>query len=266
MGNNEKNGARTKHIYSNCIMLDQQNEIIFRCSDERANWYIKRDLAEIVSDSPLTMRLKFVPGGKGNAGDIFYCGQKENKCVVCGDEDLVELTKHHVVPYWLRRHFPIEYSNHTSHDILPVCRLCHDKYEIDVQQVMKSIMDNDEELSEEMKKRKEYVQKFSIASVLVRMGDTIPRDRQEDILRSLTEFVGTSVTRSNLSDVILELEQKVIDFDRSIGSGVIGKRIVDKLPDIDAFVIFWRKHFVDTMQPKFLPDGWHIDHKTTRTR
>jgi hypothetical protein len=41
-----------------------------------------------------------------------------------------------------------------------------------------------------------------------------------------------------------------------------GYHLVNKLntPEkMEEFVKMWRKHFIDTMQPKYMPDGWSID-------
>jgi len=36
----------------------------------------------------------------------------------------------------------------------------------------------------------------------------------------------------------------------------------DRLPD---FIKLWRNHFLKTMNPKFLPLGWSVDHKIERS-
>jgi hypothetical protein len=254
---------RIKTIYSNCVVIDHQGDVIFRCSEDRANWYVRRDLAEVICDDPLTIKLKFVAGGKGNAGDAFYCGEKENKCVVCGENDLMELTKHHVVPYWLRRHLPVDYSNHTSHDILPVCRKCHDVYETHVQLIAKNMLGSDSDICSKLE-RKRYLSKiFGMAGVL-KNSKSIPRQRREEILGVLSGFCNYDVHDDNVADAIKDIEAELSVLDGHVGNGVIGKTLVQKISDIDAFVVFWRKHFVDTMSPKFLPSGWKIDNKTKR--
>ena len=40
--------------------------------------------------------------------------------------------------------------------------------------------------------------------------------------------------------------------------------IVEKINDVDKFVVRWRKHFVKQMKPKFLPELWDINRKVTK--
>jgi len=46
-----------------------------------------------------------------------------------------------------------------------------------------------------------------------------------------------------------------------------GKEVIEKVMAEDGvgdFIKMWRKHFIDEMQPKFLPAGWKIDHQIER--
>jgi exonuclease 3'-5' domain-containing protein 2 len=87
----------------------------------------------IFSQDPLTIRLTFTPGGSGDSDCAYQLGHKENICVVCGRDD--HNTKHHIVEYEYRKHFPEEYKSHNSYDIVILCGPCHAKYEIIAAQV-----------------------------------------------------------------------------------------------------------------------------------
>ncbi|KAJ2614893.1 hypothetical protein H4S08_001495 [Coemansia sp. RSA 1365] len=50
-----------------------------------------------------------------------------NNCVVCGITEL--LTMHHVVPRQYRQYMEEAVKSHSSHDLLPLCIDCHDRYE-----------------------------------------------------------------------------------------------------------------------------------------
>ena len=42
-----------------------------------------------------------------------------------------------------------------------------------------------------------------------------------------------------------------------------GEKVVKYMMENDGLVMFerrWRQHFVDSMDPKFLPDLWSVDH------
>lgn len=51
----------------------------------------------------------------------------------------------------------------------------------------------------------------------------------------------------------------------NINSFDYGKLLVDKLDThekLHNFIIMWRKHFIETMKPKYLPIGWKINYRT----
>lgn len=62
---------------------------------------MNRDLVDIVSDDPPTVRFKFLPNGPGHVEDEYYLTTKVNRCVVCGTTH--GLNRHHVLPYCFRR-------------------------------------------------------------------------------------------------------------------------------------------------------------------
>lgn len=59
----------------------------------------------MISEDPLTVRLKFEPAGRavGETGK-YYQMVKENQCVVCGDQK--EYIRKNVVPREYRKYFP----------------------------------------------------------------------------------------------------------------------------------------------------------------
>lgn len=67
--------------------------------------YVEKELADIVSEDPLTVRLRFEPAGR-SVGDVgrYYQLTKENKCVVCGAND--SYIRKNVVPREYRKLFP----------------------------------------------------------------------------------------------------------------------------------------------------------------
>lgn len=121
-----------KVVYENCKMIAPDGEQLANCDRKKAMWYIERDLADIVNEEPLTIRLKFEPNGRGKDkpyaqlyDDHFYVADRENKCVVCGlDKDY---SRFHVIPTLYRTHFPDELKSHRSHDIVVLCFNCHER-------------------------------------------------------------------------------------------------------------------------------------------
>ncbi|KAJ4453919.1 putative 3'-5' exonuclease [Paratrimastix pyriformis] len=111
----------------NCAMYDPQDRLLCRCDEDKLQWYLSRDLADLVSENPRAIKLRFAPKGTGHFGDQFYMAVHENQCAVCGKKET--LTKHHVIAREYRTHMPEWVKSRSSHDILLLCPVCHDRYE-----------------------------------------------------------------------------------------------------------------------------------------
>jgi len=132
---------RKNIIYGNCKVFSPQDELMFLCLEKKAKWYLDRGLAIIVKEDPLEIKLTFQPNGKGHTfNSAYYLAKKENKCVVCGETDIKELTKHHVVPSEYVKHFPLEVKSRSSHDIVAICQKCHYDYENNHAQKLKMML------------------------------------------------------------------------------------------------------------------------------
>lgn len=111
----------------------------------------------MVSEDPFIFQLEFEPKGRGDAGKE----PKENKCVKCGAED--NLTRHHVVPYFLRKMMNPENKDHRSDDIVPLCSSCHVDYERSSSQLKKSILNG----LHTYKKEKDFNKKVRTAKAIL---------------------------------------------------------------------------------------------------
>ncbi len=60
-------------------MLDPDGTLLCTINKKKVKWYLDRNIAELVSEEPLTIKLKFKPGGKGHSNDPYYTSTKENK-------------------------------------------------------------------------------------------------------------------------------------------------------------------------------------------
>ncbi|KAF9961042.1 hypothetical protein BGZ65_011338 [Modicella reniformis] len=127
-------------IYDNIsVYAPPDSNLIFRCSQKRANWYLSRNLAR--SLSPTSIHLNFAPAGQGHVNDPYYLEERENKCVVCGQAtENVGATMLHVVPEQYRKWFPIRLKSHSSHDILVACPECNAQWDREAAIVRKEIV------------------------------------------------------------------------------------------------------------------------------
>ncbi|KAG0260391.1 hypothetical protein BG011_001920 [Mortierella polycephala] len=127
-------------VYDNIsVYAPPDSNLIFRCSQKRADWYLSRSLAR--SLSPTSIHLTFVPAGQGRANDPYYLEERDNKCVVCGVETVeAGATMLHVVPEQYRKWFPIRLKSHSSHDIVLACPQCTGQWDREAAVIRKKIV------------------------------------------------------------------------------------------------------------------------------
>lgn len=246
----------SRQHYGNIKMLSPEGVLMCRLSERRARWYLDRNLAVPHDDS--SIKLTFKPNGLGpisrnTSAHTFYTSEREDICVVCARND--NLSRHHCVPYCFRKHFPNEYKVHNWHDIVLLCDRCHNSYEDSAQLVKNDLLKISEE---ELQWRKDTLRAINNAHTLVNHLDIIPQDKKEAIRFHLSEYLNVrNITDDQIIEIALSNRPCLLSDDD-------WKRVVDELDDLDAFVKQWRKHFIDTMNPKHLPQGWSVDSPTVR--
>ena len=247
-------------IYGNCILLAPDGQMLCRCDTKKANWYLKRDLASMEAESPLTVRLKFEPKGRGAADDPYYLSEKANRCVVCGRED--GLTKHHAVPYFFRKMFPPIIKNHSSHDVVPVCHECHTIYEIESQKLRLEIAKEMGYSPVPTKPKDKPSQAISkLAFALKHHGDKMPESRKKELVNKLTEALGHSPTDEEISLLCKPTKKKYSNQEVSSWIAGVTKAVSNMTEtELHEFCCRWRKHFIAVMQPKYMLQHWDVNH------
>lgn len=249
-------------IYGNAKVLDPDGNTLFLCLPKKAQWYLDRDLATMIWTEPLVIQLKFQPNGKGNTNDLYAISEKENKCVVCGCEN--DLTRHHIVPYTYRKHFPEHIKSHNSHDVVPICVKHHSEYEEQYGIELKYVFaQNFKAPLEQLTKTNtdlSIVVKYSKA--LMNHGNTIPFSRKKQMVRIIRDYHGQLNRMCNILSIYA-----YIDLNDSITNSH-GKLVVDKLLETEQlqwFVETWREHFLESMTPKYMPEHWDVHRPVERT-
>jgi hypothetical protein len=245
----------TTSLYGNCVVLTGDTPM-FRCDQERMNWYLSMGLADIVTKEPPVIRLNFKPKGPGHHGDPYFLQEFKNRCVVCGTPE--DLSHHHIVPYCYRKYFPKDsYENgRWFYDVLLLCLVCHDSYEERAQQLKQSIahehgvppwgtttLNSDE------------VTIMKAAITLHRHRGKLPYNKREHFEKIVKTYLGKD-------ELLPEDPENVFDV---IKGGTIttsaAEIIVSRLKDLDYFAIRWRRHFLRHMQPEFLPELWDAERR-----
>lgn len=240
----------SKQPYDNCPLLGPDGLVLCYISNRRAKWYLERDLAVIENDDPFSVRLKFEPRGAGTRDDPYSHQIRLNQCVVCGVED--GLTKHHVVPRAFRRHFPNDIKDHDNHDVLMLCCDCHLGYEIEASRFHRELCERygvPYKRGDCLRSPRAYCS--NLAKSLLRHGDKIPAVRQEEMRAKIIEIFGYLPDLAKLAGE----RWMQLRYDRA---NSYGRRVVE-LSGVEEISKLWRRHFIETMQPRHLPPYWDVD-------
>jgi len=242
-----------KKIYDNITMLAPDGQPLCRVGQKRANWYLNRNLADIVCQNPLTIKLNFEPAKRSRPDEMFYVTHKKNVCVVCEHSVLEDLTKHHIVPYCFRQHFPDRYKSRNHHDVVILCEKCHRKYERIASLIKRdlAIKYNKKVLGVQFKILKQN--KINrLASAILKYGDQIPTERKKEIYNKLSIFLDK---KDITQDDLIKIEQMNADKTRIEWH----EQVVKDCKDIKSFIKSWRRHFVENMKPQYMPEHWDMN-------
>jgi len=251
-----KSKGREKEIYGNCKVLHPNGNLMFLCLPKRANWYLERDLAEVIEEKPLTIKLTFEPKGSGHIEDNYHLGEKNNACVVCNCDNLEYLTKHHVVPREYRKWFPLEFKSRSSHDVVVLCSECHSQYERGFADKLKRELEEAAGLQYMNTMHQDQMKTLTVYNYAKLMMDAdkilkVPEGRIEYFLKEMKRIFKTDNPAEVYNLPIHKMIREEID---SVAKSVVASK------DIVEFTRMWRQHFIDSMDPKFLPIGWSVDY------
>jgi len=228
---------------------------MFRCLEKRAIWYLDRNLANIVDDDPLTIRLTFEPNGRGQKEECMK-SVRENRCVVCGDDNLEVLTKHHLIPYEYRRYFPDKLKSHNSSYVVPICVKCHEDYEHNYALHLKNAIAKEYDAPKNGKTQERHQAEKHIVALL-KHRHNMPLNRVEHLQDLLVEAMGDAgiqIERGEMDDDTLENYLEFFQSNDETVDNRHGKLVVDQCRDLGVFSKKWVDHFIQSMNPQFMPD------------
>ncbi|XP_031626495.1 exonuclease 3'-5' domain-containing protein 2 [Contarinia nasturtii] len=262
-----KSGIRQKPLYTNCLLEANDGELLCTIDQRKAMWYVNKDLGEIVSETPLTVRLKFEPAGRavGQTGK-YYKLAKENKCVACGEDK--NYVRKNVVPRDYRKYFPLVMKGHTSHDVVLLCPRCHQISNIHDEKLREKLAEHCNApiipKTLEIPRLKELK---SICRALYLQRNKIPEERQHELRARLQKLCPEE---ENFSDEFFKSYVDIDAYEMNDNYSAHGAKVVEFYQNSDAGLIglerIWREHFLKTMKPEFLPDLWSIEHNAERLK
>ena len=259
-----------KQIYGNIKVLSPNGEPMFLCGEEKADWYLSRGLAVFISENKdnKIIQLTFQPKGTGHNNDAdkdFFLSKKEAICVVCGSKD--ELTKHHCVPYIFRSAWSKteerKHVAHTMHDILLLCINCHRKYEIEASKLKDNMI---KDIIIKYQQDHRIADDFLGAARTMKMvtKNNIPHKQFKKINKFLSNYISKPVNEMTEEEIDENIERLKCEhkLHKKIAKENMSENLRNKMREdsLKNFFITWRKHFVDTMNPKYLPNGWNLNY------
>lgn len=253
---------------------------MFTCGERKAEWYVDRDLAKIIGEKRI--QLTFQPKGYGFKEDeVFGLAGRNIMCVVSGEKE--NLQRHHIVPYCYRRHFPEEYKTKNHHDVILVSYKVHEQYEVYASQLKDELaaeygiktlnelnLDYTKILCDFSETKAKTVSKLF---ALFNSYGKIPQDVVFQNLEFISKNCGISFeTLKSYSYIQLYMLYQYLkdEYDREFNNIKRqnrtqfdhGYHLVQKLDThekLEAFIKRWRQHFIDTMNPPYMPEGWSVD-------
>jgi len=280
--------SRKNEIYVNCRVYSPDGNLMFLCVDKKIDWYLsrvdektKKPLAfEIKHINPILnflftifsvkmksrkIQFNFEPKDEGNKGDKYSLSKKKNRCVVTGSKILESLTTHHISPYCYRKYFPEEYKSANSHDIVPIRSNEHYEYERVADKLkIKLAKKYNAPLEGSSTINHELFYAIKSAHAIKNHGDQIPKDKLDDHKEKIRIYTGRKNVTQKVIDNLIEISYDEAKKMKSHGEIVVEKLILEGPDSIQAFVEMWRKHFIDTMKPKYMPKHWDIKRPASR--
>ncbi|KAM7362483.1 exonuclease 3'-5' domain-containing 2 isoform 2-T2 [Cochliomyia hominivorax] len=261
--------TRSRGLYDNCLLEAPDGELLCTIDKRKAKWYLDQCLGIEVKADPFTVRLNFEPAGRAR-GEVgkYYQSPKENQCVVCGHKET--FIRKNVVPREYRKHFPVMKS-HTSHDVLLLCPTCHqlsNNSDLKVRHRLGEMCDaplTNKEGASKLKEIPELKLVKSAARALLKSGDQIPEERRK-ILEAviLNYYKGENEISYSLLQEASEIEAQQINEKYSQHGEKVVQTFQMKHGGLLKLEKIWREHFIHTMQPKYLPPLWNINHNADR--
>lgn len=253
---------------------------MFTCGERKVNWYLDKGLAK--KNGKFSIILTFIPKGGGyDDGEIFGKIDRQNICVVSGDKS--NLQRHHIVPYCYRTHFPKEYKSKNHHDVVLINDDIHSEYEKIADSYKTTIasiynVKTISELSTEYSLNlRNCVKETSIVlnalNSIFKSYKFLSKNKINNKLKIVSDNTNISIYFLNklnyiqLFKLFLLIKNKhdkdLNEFRKKYKKKYDhGYQVVSKLDSeekLSNFIKLWRKHFIKTTKPKYMPKGWSVN-------
>jgi exonuclease 3'-5' domain-containing protein 2 len=238
---------KTDHV-KRVRLLNRNGRQLSWCMKRKMEWYLREGLAIKVSEDAIQLLVQTAVDDKQKHPESL---SYKDCCVVCGHKK--ELSAHHVIPYSFVRFFPNDWKEYCEHDVVYLCTLCHIKYE---ELAYAFRLDLLKKYGVDAKYNRLKGSAIAAAKTL-KKEKSLPTDVREKLLSRVSKFMGKeSITKTEIESFS---KRKMIESDEERPSA----QLVRNVKDIGEFCLLWRKHFVATMNPQHLPNGWDVNYDRT---
>ena len=251
-------GNKCNHVigapYSNVIIISNGGNLLATISDRKANWYLKKGLAiETLPPIgyPRAIKLKF-EADVNRTPKPFEINVNENKCVICGKEN--KLTRHHVIPWVIRKHFPLQHKQYARQWCVLLCVECHENVELFTQPLYK----------EKFPQGTEIKRNTNIALQMIKHNGHLDKLSTEKFANLLEHSTYKSVEEippyknKNKNEF-----RKTLSIQHKLEIKKWALKFIHEHDDIKGTKTYFRELFL-TMNPKYLPEGYlDIEQKTS---
>jgi len=280
--------SRLNKIYGNCKVYSPSGNLMFLCVEKKANWYLDRFDKETgeplavkinhinpllnslmsffgITPRELKIQLSFEPKDEGNRGDKYSLSKKKNKCVVTGSKVLRNLTTHHITPHEYRKYMPEIYKSANSHDVVVIQSNNHYEYELEADKLKLELAKKyDAPINGHKEVNHLLFYAIKSAKALDSYIDEIPEKNIEIHKEKIRAYSGKKRVTKKLISELANTSFKEANRVRSHGEIVVEKVMLGGDEAMQEFVEMWRKHFIDTVKPKYMPKHWDIKRSAAR--
>ncbi|XP_077295097.1 exonuclease 3'-5' domain-containing protein 2-like [Arctopsyche grandis] len=263
--------VRSKVVYENCYMQTADGETLCTCDRKKAEWYVEKQLADMVCEDPFTIQLRFEPAGR-SVGEVgsFYKNPRKKACVVCGSSH--SYLKKNVVPKEYRRFFPAIMKDHSCHDVLLMCLDCHQLSNMRDQLMRTQLanMCNAPIMNSEQPKIVEdhdikKLRSAARALLITSSKHNIPAERKLELEKYILKFFPSA------EEITEDLLLSACDLEHRTENSLYeshGKIVVDYFIQNPGGLLelekMWREYFLESMSPQFMPEFWSVTHTKSR--
>ncbi|CAD8099621.1 unnamed protein product [Paramecium sonneborni] len=251
-----------KPVYSNCRIFSLSGQQLCFCDQKKIQWYVKNGLGEYIDEK--SVKLNFDPVCEFDEKEMkFYNEERSNRCVICGASS--NILKYQIIPYMYKHYLPNNYKSHRAHDVVILCARCHekasalqDKKRAEVAVIYGVPLQYYGEEKQVVDKLTYLLKKYES---LTKAGKPFDMNQYEQIRNQFKDLVQLPIefNKQELTKINENLKKELKN---SHGEAVVKK--LDTEEKIEEFIMIFRKHFLSSMDPQFLPKEWAIDHRFKR--